>query len=105
MLNKNGILTNENYFSFENSMFYMSTSQIKAFRKCQAGAIAELTGKKKEDIEKKLHAIVLKHLKIEEAKEAKQLEEEPTEEEVEKAFEKRQAKEKKDSEKKPKKGK
>jgi len=41
---ENSILTNENYFSFENSMFYMSTSQIKAFRKCQAGAMAELKG-------------------------------------------------------------
>ena len=38
------MLMNENYFSYENNIEYMSTSQIKAFRKCQAGAMAELKG-------------------------------------------------------------
>lgn len=39
------MLTNENYFSFENQMKYMSVSQFKGFSKCPAAAMAELTGK------------------------------------------------------------
>lgn len=37
-------LTNENYFSLENQMKYMSVSQFKSFEKCQASAYAEVTG-------------------------------------------------------------
>lgn len=37
-------LTNENYFSLENQMKYMGVSQFKAFQKCQASALAEITG-------------------------------------------------------------
>lgn len=37
-------LTNDNYFSPEANMQYMSASQFKAFRKCEAAAMAELTG-------------------------------------------------------------
>lgn len=39
------MLTNENYFSPENQMEYMSVSQFKSFEKCQAAALAELSGK------------------------------------------------------------
>lgn len=38
------MLTNENYFSSENQMKYMGVSQFKAFEKCEAAALAELTG-------------------------------------------------------------
>lgn len=38
------MLTNENYFTLENNMKYMGTSQFKAFEKCQAGALAEIKG-------------------------------------------------------------
>ena len=38
------ILTNENYFSPEAQSEYMSVSQFKAFRKCEAAALAELEG-------------------------------------------------------------
>ena len=38
------MLTNENYFSPENQMKYMGVSQFKAFEKCEAAALAELTG-------------------------------------------------------------
>lgn len=38
------MLTNENYFSLENQMKYMSVSQFKAFEKCRASAYAEVTG-------------------------------------------------------------
>ena len=38
------MLTNENYFSPENQMKYMGISQFKAFEKCEAAALAELTG-------------------------------------------------------------
>lgn len=38
-------LTNANYFSFENQMKYMGVSQFKSFRKCQASALSEITGK------------------------------------------------------------
>lgn len=37
-------LTNANYFSLENQMKYMGVSQYKAFKKCQASALAEVTG-------------------------------------------------------------
>lgn len=37
-------LTAVNYFSPENSMKYMSSSQFKSFRKCEAAALAELRG-------------------------------------------------------------
>lgn len=37
-------LTNENYFSLENQMMYMGVSQFKAFEKCEAAALAEITG-------------------------------------------------------------
>lgn len=38
------MLTNENYFSPENSKKYMSVSQFKAFDKCPASALAEVSG-------------------------------------------------------------
>ena len=38
-------LTKKNYFSKKANMEYMSCSQIKAFRKCEASALAELEGK------------------------------------------------------------
>lgn len=38
------ILTNENYFSNEASREYMSVSQYKQFRSCEAAAIAEING-------------------------------------------------------------
>ena len=37
-------LTAENYYSPEANMAYMSTSQFKSFRKCEAAALAELQG-------------------------------------------------------------
>lgn len=37
-------LTNENYFSPENQLKYMGVSQFKAFEKCPAAALAEITG-------------------------------------------------------------
>lgn len=37
-------LTNDNYFSPEMQMAYMGTSQFKAFRSCEAAALAELNG-------------------------------------------------------------
>lgn len=37
-------LTAENYYSPEANMEYMSTSQFKSFRKCEAAALAELRG-------------------------------------------------------------
>lgn len=39
------MLTNENYFSPENQRKYMSVSQFKAFDKCPACALAELSGR------------------------------------------------------------
>lgn len=39
------ILTEENYFSKEAQLFYMGTSQLKSFMKCEDGALAELNGK------------------------------------------------------------
>lgn len=38
------ILTNENYYSSEANWEYMSVSQYKSFRKCEAAALAELKG-------------------------------------------------------------
>lgn len=38
------ILTEENYFDIESNMQYMSASQFKAFMKCEAAALAEVTG-------------------------------------------------------------
>ncbi len=37
-------LTEENYFSRENQLKYMGSSQFKAFRQCEVMALAELTG-------------------------------------------------------------
>lgn len=38
-------LTSDNYFSREAQMEYMGASQFKAFRKCEAAALAELDGR------------------------------------------------------------
>ena len=38
------MLTNENYFSPENSLKYMGVSQFKSFQKCEAAALAEIRG-------------------------------------------------------------
>ena len=38
------ILTNENYYSASANRVYMSVSQFKSFRKCEAAAMAELRG-------------------------------------------------------------
>ena len=38
------ILTNENYYSEQSNLEYMSVSQYKSFRKCEAAAMAELHG-------------------------------------------------------------
>lgn len=38
------ILTNENYFSSESNTQFMSVSQYKSFRKCEAATMAELRG-------------------------------------------------------------
>jgi len=43
-------------------MFYKYASEV-------AGAVADLTGKAKKEIEGKLHNLVLRHLKLEEQKE------------------------------------
>ncbi len=93
-----GFIRREQEKQEKRRLYYKYASEV-------AIAIAEMTGKKKEDVEKKLHDIVLKHLKMEEAKEAKEREMEPSEEDVEQAFEKQQEKEKKLLEKKAKKGK
>jgi len=37
-------LTNENYFSLANSMYYMGTSQFKSFCKCEAATMAGIRG-------------------------------------------------------------
>ena len=37
-------LTNENYFSKEADMEYMSVSQFKAFEQCEAAALASVKG-------------------------------------------------------------
>lgn len=38
------MITNENYFSSENNLKYMGSSQFKAFQKCEAAALAEIKG-------------------------------------------------------------
>ena len=38
------MITAENYFSSENNMKYMGSSQFKAFQKCEAAALAEIKG-------------------------------------------------------------
>ena len=38
------ILTNENYYSPESNMEYMSVSQYKQFKRCEAATMAELRG-------------------------------------------------------------
>jgi hypothetical protein len=43
------ILTNENYFSPEAQMHYMGASQFKAFQRCEAAALAEITGEYKRE--------------------------------------------------------
>ena len=75
-------------------MFYKYATEV-------ASGVADLTGKSKKDVETKLHALVLKHLKMEEQKE-KEMEEkgEIPEDEIEKDYEKRKIKEKKEAEKK-----
>ncbi|MBI5554019.1 MAG: DNA topoisomerase VI subunit B [Candidatus Diapherotrites archaeon] len=79
-------------------LFYKYATEV-------AIGLAELTGKKKEEIEAKLHDIVLRHLKLEEAQEAKQQQKgsELSEEEVEKEYQKRVQKEEKEKAKKKKK--
>jgi len=42
-------LTHDNYFSSKAMNLYMSTSQFKAFEKCEAAALAELRGRPSED--------------------------------------------------------
>ena len=42
-------LTSENYFSPENELFYMGSSQFKNFQKCEAAALAELRGEYKRE--------------------------------------------------------
>ncbi len=78
-------------------MFYKYATEV-------AYAVGELTGKSKKDVETKLHALVLKHLKMEEQKELAGGKDEPSEEEIEKEFEKRKEKEKKKDKKGKKKG-
>lgn len=79
-------------------MFYKYATEI-------AIAIADLTHKNRKEIEEKLHALVLKHLKMEEQKEKAEEKKEMSEQEIEKEYEKRMAKEKKEKEKQGKKGK
>ena len=43
-------LTNENYFSPENNLTYMSASQFKSFRRCESAALAELRGEHKREV-------------------------------------------------------
>ena len=42
------ILTNENYYSKDSNLEYMSVSQYKSFRKCEAATMAELNGEWKQ---------------------------------------------------------
>lgn len=78
-------------------MFYKYATEV-------AIAVSELTGKNRKDVEAKLHALVLKHLKLEEQKEKQEdAKSEMSEEEIEKEYEKRKEKEKKEAAKKPKK--
>ncbi|MCX8158219.1 MAG: DNA topoisomerase VI subunit B [Candidatus Diapherotrites archaeon] len=79
-------------------MYYKYATEV-------ASALSVLTNKDKKEIEEKLHALVLKHLKIEEKKEAEEAKkmENITEEEIEKAYQKLKEKEKKKEVKKSKK--
>ena len=43
-------LTSENYFSPENELFYMGSSQFKNFQKCEASTLAELRGEYKREV-------------------------------------------------------
>ena len=81
-------------------MYYKYATEV-------AYAVAELTDGNKKEIEAKLHALVLKHLKLEEKKEQEEAKkmENLSEDEIEKEYEKRKAKEKKEGEKKGKGGK
>ncbi len=75
-------------------MFYKYATEV-------ALAVAELTGRKRNDVEEKLHALVLKHLKLEEQREKEaEAKGEASEDEIEKNYERRKAKEKKEAEKK-----
>lgn len=38
------MITNENYFSPENQMKYMGSSQYKSFMECEAATMAEIKG-------------------------------------------------------------
>mgnify|MGYP001592543766 CR=1 FL=1 len=69
-------------------MYYKYATEV-------ANAIAELTGKGKKELEEKLHAIVLKHLRLEEKKEKEEAEklESLSEEDIEKEYAKRKEKE------------
>ena len=48
------MLNNQNYFSSENALKFMSTSQFKSFQNCEAQALAETKGEFKRDSEKPL---------------------------------------------------
>lgn len=72
-------------------MFYKYASEV-------AYAVSELAQKPKKQVEDKLHALVLKHLKLEEQKEKEaDAKGEASEEEIEKAYEKKMEKEKKET--------
>lgn len=43
------MITNENYFTLENNMKYMSASQFKSFLSCEAGALAKTKGEYTEE--------------------------------------------------------
>lgn len=43
-------ITAENYFSHENQLKYMGSSQFKSFLKCEAGALAEIKGEYERDV-------------------------------------------------------
>lgn len=43
-------LTAENYFSPENSMKYLGSSQFKSFMRCEAAALAELRGEYQREV-------------------------------------------------------
>lgn len=75
-------------------MYYKYATEV-------AIAISILTGKPKKEIEEKLHAMVLKHLKLEEKKEAEEAKklDNLTEEDIEKDYEKKKEKEKKETKK------
>lgn len=43
-------ITAENYFSHENQLKYMGSSQFKSFLKCEAGALAEINGEYEREV-------------------------------------------------------